>query len=89
MTANTGLNHSIISGILKYHVNQAVYPVIEYCPYPGTIENGIILLVGMIGKYEYRYYVKRTEHNQEIQFHCSKVNTIWRYARVMIHAQHV
>ncbi|KAK2168060.1 hypothetical protein LSH36_21g11019 [Paralvinella palmiformis] len=43
-----------------------------YCPYPGTIENGIILLVGVIGKYEYRSYVKRTEHNQEIQYHCSK-----------------
>ena len=43
-----------------------------YCKYPGTIDNGDVLLVGRIGKYEYRPYVKRIGHNDQIEFHCHK-----------------
>ncbi|ELT92507.1 hypothetical protein CAPTEDRAFT_223767 [Capitella teleta] len=43
-----------------------------YCEYPGTINNGDVLLVGRIGKYEYRSYVKGTGHNEVIEFHCHK-----------------
>ncbi|XP_064649036.1 sushi, von Willebrand factor type A, EGF and pentraxin domain-containing protein 1-like isoform X2 [Lineus longissimus] len=41
-----------------------------YCPYPGTIKHGKILLKGVIGKYEYRDYVKRIGQGQEIEFQC-------------------
>ncbi len=43
-----------------------------YCPYPGTIKNGQILLVGVIGKYEYRPYVRRIGHNEQIEYQCNK-----------------
>ena len=43
-----------------------------FCQYPGTIENGQILLVGVIGKYEYRPYVRRVAHNDQIEFTCDK-----------------
>lgn len=43
-----------------------------FCPYPGTIKYGHILLVGVIGKYEYRPYVRRIGHNEQIEFHCDK-----------------
>ncbi|KAK2168007.1 hypothetical protein LSH36_21g02014 [Paralvinella palmiformis] len=43
-----------------------------FCEHPGSIENGKILLVGVIGKYEYRPYVKNVWHNQEIEYHCDK-----------------
>ena len=46
-----------------------------YCPYPGTIKNGQILLVGVIGKYEYRQYVRRIGHNEEIEYQCAKGKT--------------
>ncbi|XP_074642636.1 sushi, von Willebrand factor type A, EGF and pentraxin domain-containing protein 1-like [Tubulanus polymorphus] len=44
----------------------------SYCPYPGTIENGKILLVGVIGKYEYRIYVERIGQGEVIEFQCKK-----------------
>ena|SRR6218665_1197180 len=43
-----------------------------HCKYPGTIENGQVLLVGVIGKYEYRPYAKSIVHNVQIEFHCDK-----------------
>ena len=45
---------------------------VVYCNYPGTIENGQILLVGAIGKYEYRHYVRRIGHNEKIEYICHK-----------------
>ena len=50
------------------------FQILVYCPYPGTIENGQILLVGVIGKYEYRSYVKRIGHNDVIEYQCNKVS---------------
>ena len=43
-----------------------------YCPYPGKIDNGKILLVGVIGKYEYRPYVRRVGEGDEIEFQCNR-----------------
>lgn len=43
-----------------------------YCDYPGTIEHGTILLVGAIGKYEYRAYVSRIGQNERIEYRCDK-----------------
>ena len=45
-----------------------------FCEHPGSIMNGKILLVGVIGKYEYRPYVKNVWHNQQIEYHCDKVS---------------
>jgi hypothetical protein len=33
-----------------------------------------VLLVGKIGKYEYRPYVKYIGHNEQIEFQCDKGN---------------
>ena len=43
-----------------------------YCAYPGTIDNGQVLLVGAIGKYEYRPYVEGIGQNEQIEFMCAK-----------------
>ncbi|KAK2184378.1 hypothetical protein NP493_268g03054 [Ridgeia piscesae] len=43
-----------------------------YCNYPGTVEHGQVLLVGIIGKYEYRPYVRRIGQNEKIEFNCEK-----------------
>lgn len=43
-----------------------------HCKFPGTIENGTVLLVGVIGKYEYRPYAKSIVHNVQIEYHCEK-----------------
>lgn len=42
------------------------------CDYPGNITNGRVLLVGHMGKYEYRRYVQPVSHNDHIQFECDK-----------------
>ena len=47
-----------------------------YCPYPGTIDNGMILLVGVIGKYEYRPYVRNVGNYQQIEYQCDEVRVI-------------
>ena len=49
-----------------------------FCDHPGSIANGKILLVGVIGKYEYRPYVKNVWHNQEIEYHCDKVSVDYK-----------
>jgi len=46
--------------------------VAVYCQYPGTIDNGTILLVGVVGKYEYRPYVRTIKHNEQIEYQCGK-----------------
>lgn len=42
------------------------------CDYPGNITHGRVLLVGHMGKYEYRQYVQPVNHNDHIQFECGK-----------------
>ncbi|XP_074036911.1 hig-anchoring scaffold protein isoform X1 [Leptinotarsa decemlineata] len=43
-----------------------------YCPYPGAIENGKILLVGNMGLYDYRPYVRKVTNNKQIMYDCDK-----------------
>ncbi|XP_066943300.1 sushi, von Willebrand factor type A, EGF and pentraxin domain-containing protein 1-like isoform X2 [Macrobrachium rosenbergii] len=43
-----------------------------YCPFPGELPNGRVLLVGNMGMYDYRSYVKRVRNNRQIRFACNK-----------------
>ncbi|KAH1014446.1 hypothetical protein HUJ05_012309 [Dendroctonus ponderosae] len=43
-----------------------------FCPYPGVVEKGKILLVGNMGLYDYRSYVKRVANNKQIMYDCEK-----------------
>ncbi|XP_025833136.1 sushi, von Willebrand factor type A, EGF and pentraxin domain-containing protein 1 isoform X2 [Agrilus planipennis] len=43
-----------------------------FCPYPGFFENGKILLVGNMGLYDYRPYVKKIKNNKQIMYDCDK-----------------
>ncbi|XP_030753340.1 uncharacterized protein LOC115880296 [Sitophilus oryzae] len=43
-----------------------------FCPYPGIVENGKILLVGNMGLYDYRPYVKKVANNKQIMYDCEK-----------------
>jgi len=43
-----------------------------YCPFPGTLPNGKVLLVGNMGLYDYRPYVKRISNDRQIMFDCNK-----------------
>ncbi|KAJ8923976.1 hypothetical protein NQ315_006752 [Exocentrus adspersus] len=43
-----------------------------YCPYPGMVANGKILLVGNMGLYDYRPYVKKVTNNKQIMYDCDK-----------------
>lgn len=42
------------------------------CAYPGNITHGRVLLIGQLGKYEYRRYVQPVGHNEQIEFECNK-----------------
>ena len=48
-----------------------------YCPFPGYLDNGKILLVGNMGLYDYRPYVRKITNNRQIIFDCDKG---WRLA---------
>merc|ERR1719192_2077422 len=43
-----------------------------YCPWPGYLEGGKVLLVGNMGLYDYRPYVKRIKNDRQIIFVCDK-----------------
>ncbi|CAL4084147.1 unnamed protein product, partial [Meganyctiphanes norvegica] len=43
-----------------------------YCPFPGYVENGRVLLVGNMGRYDYRNYVKKVRNNRQITYECNK-----------------
>ncbi|XP_017775518.1 PREDICTED: CUB and sushi domain-containing protein 3 isoform X2 [Nicrophorus vespilloides] len=43
-----------------------------YCPFPGFVENGKILLVGNMGLYDYRPYVRKVINNKQIMYDCDK-----------------
>ncbi|XP_015605333.1 uncharacterized protein LOC107272574 isoform X2 [Cephus cinctus] len=43
-----------------------------YCPFPGYIPHGKILLVGNMGVYDYRSYVKRIVNNKQIMYDCDR-----------------
>lgn len=43
-----------------------------YCSFPGYITHGKILLVGNMGLYDYRPYVKKIINNKQIMYDCDK-----------------
>ncbi|KAI5725568.1 hypothetical protein M8J77_017209 [Diaphorina citri] len=43
-----------------------------YCPFPGYVENGRVMLVGSMGIYDYRPYVKKITNNKQIMYECEK-----------------
>ncbi|XP_047471545.1 sushi, von Willebrand factor type A, EGF and pentraxin domain-containing protein 1-like [Penaeus chinensis] len=43
---------------------------IVYCPFPGYITNGQVMLVGNMGMYIYRPYVKKVRNNRLIRYEC-------------------
>lgn len=43
-----------------------------YCSFPGYIAHGKILLVGNMGLYDYRPYVKKIINNKQIMYDCDK-----------------
>ena len=46
--------------------------VAVYCPFPGYIENGKVLLVGNMGLYDYRPYVRKVTNNRQIMYECDR-----------------
>lgn len=43
-----------------------------FCPFPGFIENGKVFLVGNMGVYDYRPYVRKIVNNKQIMYDCDK-----------------
>nr|XP_003703173.1 PREDICTED: uncharacterized protein LOC100877094 [Megachile rotundata] len=43
-----------------------------FCPFPGFIENGKVFLMGNMGVYDYRPYVKKVVNNKQIMYDCDK-----------------
>ncbi|XP_049790095.1 sushi, von Willebrand factor type A, EGF and pentraxin domain-containing protein 1-like [Schistocerca nitens] len=43
-----------------------------YCPFPGYIENGRVMLVGNMGVYDYRPYVRKVTNNKQIIYECER-----------------
>lgn len=41
-----------------------------YCGFPGVIENGRLLLVGLTGMYDYKPYIRRTPNNRQVAYEC-------------------
>lgn len=47
-----------------------------HCPFPGYVENGKVLLVGNMGLYDYRPYVRKVSNNKQIMYECNKGYTL-------------
>ncbi|XP_043506750.1 uncharacterized protein LOC122527031 isoform X3 [Frieseomelitta varia] len=43
-----------------------------FCPFPGFIENGKVFLMGNMGVYDYRPYVRKVVNNKQIMYDCEK-----------------
>lgn len=41
-----------------------------YCNFPGVIEHGRVLLVGLTGMYDYKPYIRRISNNRQIAYEC-------------------
>lgn len=41
-----------------------------YCGFPGLIEHGRVLLVGLTGMYDYKPYIRRISNNRQIAYEC-------------------
>ena len=76
----TGMTPWCKEGMKKKHlyvkipkIPTSFFPV--YCPFPGFIDRGKILLVGSMGLYEYRPYV-RQEKNDDALLHLKIVSIL-------------
>ncbi|GAB6024202.1 hypothetical protein CHUAL_008903 [Chamberlinius hualienensis] len=47
-----------------------------FCSHPGNVEHGKVLLVGNMGLYDYRSYVRKVTNNRQIMFECNKGYTL-------------
>ncbi|XP_055934154.1 sushi, von Willebrand factor type A, EGF and pentraxin domain-containing protein 1-like isoform X3 [Argiope bruennichi] len=47
-----------------------------YCPFPGFLPNGRVLLVGYMGMYDYRPYVRKVTNNRQIMYECHRHYTL-------------
>jgi hypothetical protein len=47
-------------------------PLAVYCRFPGYLANGRLMLVGHMGMYDYRPYVRKVMHGRQIAFECQK-----------------
>jgi len=45
---------------------------VVYCPFPGYIQNGRVMLVGNMGVYDYRPYVRKVTNNKQIMYECDR-----------------
>lgn len=41
-----------------------------HCKYPGAIENGRVMLVGLTGMHVYKDYIRRIANNRQITYEC-------------------
>lgn len=41
-----------------------------YCGFPGIIEHGRVLLIGLTGMYDYKPYIRRISNNRQIAYEC-------------------
>lgn len=41
-----------------------------YCPFPGYIDHGKVLLVGNMGLYDYRPYVRKVNITKQCNYYC-------------------
>jgi len=48
----------------------------KFCPFPGSLENGIVYLLGNYGEYDYRSYFPQVGEGRKIRFDCSKGYTL-------------
>lgn len=48
------------------------FPLPVFCNYPGSLENGRVMLVGSLGLHEYRSYVKNVATNRQLTYECDK-----------------
>ncbi|XP_023215884.1 protein lev-9-like isoform X4 [Centruroides sculpturatus] len=49
---------------------------VVYCKFPGYLENGRILLVGHMGMYDYRPYVKKVPNDKQVMYECNRHYTL-------------
>ncbi|XP_073987217.1 hig-anchoring scaffold protein isoform X2 [Rhodnius prolixus] len=62
----------------RYGTWSSAHPYCQevHCPFPGYVENGKVLLVGNMGLYDYRPYVRKVSNNKQIMYECNKGYTL-------------
>ncbi|GIY74358.1 CUB and sushi domain-containing protein 1 [Caerostris darwini] len=79
----SGVRYSRFFEIRLYSINVLIlvwirgqYLFAVYCPFPGVLPNGRVLLVGYMGMYDYRPYVKKVTNNRQIMYECHRHYTL-------------